>query len=196
MSLAARIEALPPRALVAVAGPPGAGKSTIAEKLAERIPGACVLPMDGFHLDDRVLEARGLLPRKGAPQTFDVGGLTRTLQAVREGGEVFHPVFDRSREIAIAGAGVIPEDAAAIIVEGNYLLLDRPEWAALGPWDLTVFLRVPESELRRRLSDRWRHLKPDAFREKMEGNDLPNARLVTGSSRAPDIVVRWPDGEI
>ena len=194
MILAERLNALPPRSLVAVAGPPGAGKSTIAESLASEVKGARVLPMDGFHLDDRILSARGHLPRKGAPHTFDVAGLARTLRAVREGGEVFHPVFDRSREIAIAGAGVIePEMSGPVIVEGNYLLLDRPEWRALGPWALTVFLSVPMEELERRLAARWTALTGDALTEKMEGNDLPNARLVMEDSIPADVTLHWPE---
>lgn len=193
MSLVDRLRALPPRALVAVAGPPGAGKSTIAERLAGEIEDARVLPMDGFHLDDRILNARGHRPRKGAPHTFDVAGLARTLQAVREGGEIFHPVFDRSREIAIAGAGVIEAEVSGpVIVEGNYLLLDRPEWQALGPWALTVFLSVPMDELERRLSARWASLEGEALLAKMEGNDLPNARLVVEESVEADVVLDWP----
>ena len=197
MSLSERLRALPPRALVAVAGPPGAGKSTISRRLAEMTPGARILPMDGFHLDDRILEARGHRPRKGAPHTFDVAGLARTLAAVREGGEVFHPVFDRSREIAIAQAGLIEADMSGpVIVEGNYLLLDAPEWRALGPWDLTVFLDVPEEELRRRLLERWADLGAGELAEKLDGNDLPNARLVRERSVPADVTLRWPGDDV
>ncbi|GIT90586.1 nucleoside triphosphate hydrolase [Jannaschia pagri] len=187
-ALAARIRSLPgARVLVALAGPPASGKSTLAETLAAEIGGA-VLPMDGFHLDNRILEARGLLARKGAPETFDTGGLARTLDALRSGGEVIHPVFDRSREIAIAGAGVIPAAIRVVIVEGNWLLLDRDPWRAL-QWDLTVRLDVPEEVLRQRLTERWSWMTPEARAEKIEGNDLPNARLVQTGSRPADVIL-------
>ena len=187
--LAARIAALPgARTLTAVAGPPASGKSTLAAAVAERLGevGALV-PMDGFHLDDRVLGPRGLLPRKGAPETFDLGGLARTLGALRAGGEVFVPLFDRAREIAVAAAGVVPVRARHVVVEGNWLLLDRPGWRELGPWDLTVMLRVGDDALRARLAERWAHLPPPASRAKIDGNDLPNAALVRDASRAADV---------
>ncbi|WGH79987.1 AAA family ATPase [Jannaschia ovalis] len=190
-ALADRIRALPgDRVLVALVGPPGAGKSTLSDALLAALGAdAALVPMDGFHLDDRVLEARGLLPRKGAPETFDIGGLRRALQGIRAGEEVVVPVFDRAREIAIAGARVIPAAARVVLVEGNWLLLDRPGWRDLGPWDLTVRLDVPEAELRRRLEERWAGLGAEVARAKIEGNDLPNARTVRDEGRAADVVI-------
>ena len=149
--------------------------------------------MDGFHLDDRVLRARGLLSRKGAPETFDAAGFARLVAALGEGGEVVHPVFDRAREIAVAGAGVVPARCDLAVVEGNYLLLNEPPWDALAPrWSLSVFLDVPEDALRRRLMDRWRGagLSENAARAKAEGNDVPNGLRVARGSRAADVVLR------
>ena len=107
--IAARIEALPEtgaRRLAAIAGPPGSGKSTLAEAVVEELRDrghdAVLMPMDGFHLDNRLLEPRGLLARKGAPETFDFGGFITAIRRVREEPSVFLPVFDRSREIAVA----------------------------------------------------------------------------------------------
>ncbi|KAF0674840.1 nucleoside/nucleotide kinase family protein [Profundibacterium mesophilum] len=196
--LAARIAALPPgrRHLVALAGPPAAGKSYRAERitraLADKGRVASVLPMDGFHLDDAILERRGLRARKGAPETFDLAGLRRCLEAIHAGGEVIHPVFDRAREIAIAGAGEIPAQCELVIVEGNYLLLDRPGWRDLaGLWSLSIRLAPPRDEIERRLCARWEQHGYDecAARAKLEGNDLPNARLVLRCSLAADITL-------
>ena len=110
--LAAMLEATPPgaRRIVAVAGPPGSGKSTPAERAAAalggRSGGADVLAMDGFHFDDEVLVPRGWRPRKGAPHTFDVGGLAAMLARLDRNDEEFVavPRFDREIEIARAGA--------------------------------------------------------------------------------------------
>ena len=199
--MAAAIPAAPPggRTLVAVAGPPASGKSTFAEALAGHMRAsgrvAQVVPMDGFHLDDRVLRARGILPRKGAPESFDAAGFARLIDALAAGGEVVHPVFDRGREIAIAGAAVVPPDCGLVIVEGNYLLLDEPPWRGLAAhWSLSVFLDVAEDELRRRLLARWRGFGLDeaAAREKAEGNDIPNGLRVARGSRAADIVLAAP----
>ncbi|UIJ70672.1 nucleoside triphosphate hydrolase [Aurantimonas sp. HBX-1] len=187
------------RFVVAIAGSPGSGKSTTAEMLVDRLnaasPGiADILPMDGFHYDDLVLEARGDRPRKGAPHTFDVDGLAVMLDRLRadDGRSVAVPVFDRAIEIARAGARIIAPGARIIIVEGNYLLLDHPDWAALRTrFDQTVMLDVPEPVLRRRLTERWLGfgLTGPALADKLEGNDLPNMRLVLERSVPADIVV-------
>jgi pantothenate kinase len=187
------------RLIVALAGSPGSGKSTTAEILAERLnaasPGTSdILPMDGFHYDDRVLEARGDRPRKGAPHTFDVDGLAVMLDRLKadDGRAVAVPVFDRAIEIARAGARIITPDARIIIVEGNYLLLDQPDWRALrSRFDLTVMLDVPEEVLRQRLTERWQRLglAGAALTDKLEGNDLPNMRLVLSRSVPADVVL-------
>lgn len=185
------------RFIVAVAGPPGSGKSTIADALARLISAggerAVVLPMDGFHLDNGLLEEAGLLARKGAPETFDVRGLRDVLTAVRKAEEdVLVPVFDRSRELAIAAARRISLSDRIIIAEGNYLLLDRHPWSTLAPlFDETILLREPLAELERRLVARWEGFgyAPEAIRAKVEGNDLVNARAVLENSRAPTLSI-------
>lgn len=181
------------RLLVGVAGPPGAGKSTLADRLreilGERGHRSAVLPMDGFHLDNSILDERGDLARKGAPHTFDVRGLTDLLRAVKAGGEVFVPVFDRTRELAIAAARCIAPEDRIVIAEGNYLLLDQGRWAGLADlFDLTVMVSPPIEELERRLIARWVHygLTPAQIEAKVELNDLPNGRLVLQRSRAAD----------
>lgn len=183
------------RCFAALAGPPGAGKSHVADelmtRLAETAPGAAaILPMDGYHFDDMLLNARGDRPRKGAPHTFDVDGFHAMLTrlAADDGRDVVVPVFDRSLEIARAGARVIEAKTRLILVEGNYLLLDRPGWDRLAPlFDLTVMIDVPEPVLRDRLERRWASFAPAERTRKLEENDLPNMREVLQSSRYADL---------
>ena len=188
------------RTLCAIIGPPGSGKSTFADRLAAdmnaRRPGlAAILQMDGFHYDDLHLVPAGLRARKGAPETFDVGGLRQTLTRLRARDEdqVAVPVFDRELEVARAGARLIPAQVQLVLIEGNYLLLGRAPWSGLHPlFDLTVRLDVPEDILRARLTQRWQRLglAPDEVTAKVEGNDLPNGRFVRDASVATDIVIR------
>lgn len=184
-----------PRALIALAGPPASGKSTLSPRLARAMTDAGrptqVVPMDGFHLDDRILEDRGMRPRKGAPETFDIRGFTRFIGDVAVGGEVFYPLFDRTREIAIGQAAVLPDTCRTVIVEGNYLLFDAPVWRDLSAfWHLSVFLPVRPEVLEQRLIARWRELghAPDAARQKALGNDIPNGTRVMAALLPPDIL--------
>lgn len=188
------------RLLVALAGPPGAGKSTCAAMLeaALNAQAPCrpaVFQMDGYHYDDAILIARGLRPRKGSPETFDVPGFAHMLARLRANAtpEIAVPVFDRELEISRAGARMIARDVNVLIVEGNYVLLDREPWSQLAPlFDLTVAIRVPPEVLEERLTRRWRdHGIPDAeIPAKVQANDLPNGRLVLSESRKPDFVLR------
>ena len=186
------------RIIVALAGPPGAGKSTLSEGLLAAFPAgeAALVPMDGFHFDNAVLDALGLRNRKGAPETFDCAGLAATLRRIRSGEEaVAVPVFDRETDLARAGAAIVPAAARYVVVEGNYLLLDRAPWSMLAPFfDLAIFIEVPMAELERRLLARWIDLgrSEEAARAWVEGNDLPNARLAIEGSRAADII--WGNG--
>lgn len=187
------------RKMIAVVGAPGAGKSTISAPLmaglAKAGARAAVIPMDGYHLDDRILGPRGDLPRKGAPHTYDVGGFRAMIDRVARGEGVYIPVFDRSREIAIAGAEEIGADIDTVVVEGNYLLLQDGDWAGIADrWDISLFLDVPEEVLERRLMARWRDLgmSEDQARAKVAGNDLINMRTVLDRSAAADITV--PNG--
>lgn len=185
------------RSLTAIAGPPGAGKSTLAGALAGMLdragPGsAAVLPMDGYHFDDAVLEARGQRARKGAPHTFDVGGLAAMLARLRANAEaeIAVPVFDRGLEIARAGARIIPARVRHVIVEGNWLLLDAAPWNALRPFfDTTVMLEVPMPEIAARLEARWATMALEERRRRIEGNDLPNARAVLEGSGPAEFLV-------
>ncbi|MEM7718768.1 MAG: nucleoside triphosphate hydrolase [Pseudomonadota bacterium] len=201
IELVALIDALAERGaqsrhVTAISGPPGAGKSYVADQICEvlnqRDPGsAAVFPMDGYHFDDAILIERGARARKGAPHTFDVRGFAAMLSRLRMNSEdeIAVPVFDRSIEIARNAARFIARDVRHLIVEGNYLLLDEAPWSEL-EFDTTVFLDVPLPELERRLLARWQDLKGDDLTAKMKANDLPNVRLVVESSRVPDFVLK------
>lgn len=189
------------RFVVAIAGPPAAGKSTIAERIAALLPenAAAVVSMDGFHYDDAVLERIGLRHRKGAPETFDFGGFAALLKRIRTAEpDIAIPVFDRSVEFSRAAASIVSADTKFILVEGNYLLLDEAPWIGLAPlFDFSIFLDVPRAELERRLVQRWReHGRPeDEARRWIETNDLPNIERVLARRRAAGLVLSQTAGQ-
>ena len=181
------------RRIVAIVGPPASGKSTLAAALQTQIPGSCVVPMDGFHLSNATLEKRGLLARKGAPETFDVEGFERLLKTIRSQETLPFPTFDRAQDRSIPEGGHIDATHHTVLVEGNYLLLDAPRWKALHQfWDYSILLKVGLKELERRLVARWLvhgHDKAAAL-ERARQNDLPNASVMINLSVAADHIVR------
>ncbi len=183
------------RALLGIAGAPGAGKSTTAEQLVARIgPEAVVVPMDGFHLHDDELARLGLGHRKGAPETFDVEGYVALLGRLRTetAHTVWAPAFDRTLELSVAGAiGVRPEHRL-VVTEGNYLLFEGGGWSSVRPLlDEVWFVEQEESTRIERLVDRHvAHGKPvDLARRWTLESDQANADLVAQTRAVADLVV-------
>ena len=190
----AQVNRIGQRTVVAIAGPPAAGKSTLASEVVEAFGDrAAVLGLDGFHFDDEVLNQRGHRARKGAPHTFDVSGYRALLQRVRQEptAQVAAPIFDRDQELSRAAATIIEPHHTVVVTEGNWLLLDQPPWDELRPlFDLTVFLRVSEQTIGDRIQQRWLGHgfdQAEAARRWIE-NDLPNARLALTESGGADLV--------
>ncbi len=186
------------RFLVAIAGPPAAGKSTLAEALNNHLNGltglrSVVIPMDGFHLDNDLLDSLELRHRKGAPETFDLEGFAHLLQRLgRPDQPIYYPIFDRALDKAIAGKGVVHSDHQVILVEGNYLLLDEQPWSRLKTlFDHSIFIDTPMDVLKPRLIQRWLdhgYTLEDA-EARAVSNDIPNARRVCyGSARADQLM--------
>lgn len=185
-----------PRFMIGMAGPPAAGKSTTAEALAAAIrqagETATVIPMDGFHYDDAVLDQIGLRARKGSPPTFDVAGFRILLERLKAREDnIAIPHFDRSLELSRAAAELVPASTRFLVVEGNYLLLQDEPWPSLRPlFDMTVFLNVPVEVLDRRMVARWNHFgrDPVSARKWIDTNDMPNIRHVIDRSAAADVL--------
>lgn len=188
------------RFIIAISGPPAAGKSTLAQALrAELGEVAAVLQMDAFHFDNPVLIERGHRPRKGAPHTFDVAAYRLYLSAVRDQPElqISVPLFDRALELSRNCAEVITPAHRIIITEGNYLLLNDEPWASLGPlFDLTVSVTAPIAVIEARILERWsvHGLTESEAVERAESNDLPNARYVIEQSRPAQITITTASG--
>jgi pantothenate kinase len=184
-----------PRRLLGVAGAPGAGKSTLADRLVRELaPAAVLVPMDGFHLANAELRRLGRADRKGAPDTFDVDGYLALLRRLRENGPaaVYAPLFDRELEEAVAGAIRIEHDVPLVVTDGNYLLAGDGGWERVRPLlDEVWFVQVDEQTRVERLIRR--HVAygkpPDAARTWVSRSDEVNARLVAATSDRADLIV-------
>ncbi|MDV7141242.1 hypothetical protein R3X27_00965 [Tropicimonas sp. TH_r6] len=197
IELADRIAALPisgARALIALAGPPASGKSRAARELVDELHSrglaAVAVPMDGFHLDNEVLDARGLRARKGSPETFDAAGFIHAMARLKQEAEVILPSFDREIDKSVAGSVVIgPEDRIAV-VEGNYVCFSEAPWDQLaGLWDFSCYLDVPEDVLLERLVQRWIRFdhSPEDAEARARGNDLANAQRIATAVSQTDL---------
>ena len=183
--------------MVAIAAPPGSGKTTIVEKIRETLVAAgetaVVVPMDGFHFDDIVLNARGHRSRKGAPYTFDALGFEVLLNRIKaQEPDIAIPVFDRTMELSRAAADIISADTKFVLVEGNYLLLKDQPWARLKSlFDFSIYMNVPVEELERRLTKRILEHGHDAAYAKMwiASNDMLNIKYVIENSAAADLTI-------
>jgi pantothenate kinase len=182
------------RIIVGIAGAPGAGKSTIAAQLVAAIgPSAILLPMDGFHLPQSELLARGRRDRMGAPDTFDVPALLQLLDRVENSGlRVLAPEFDREIEEPVAGAIDVNPEFSTVVVEGNYLLLDSGGWEHVaGYLGLSFFVEVDDDVRVERLIARHRRFGKSevAARAWALGPDEANARVIATTAPRADYTI-------
>ncbi|MGW1952624.1 nucleoside/nucleotide kinase family protein [Streptomyces sp. NPDC001920] len=188
------------RAVLGIAGSPGAGKSTLAECLVRELNGVgqrwvAHVPMDGFHLADIELDRLGRRDRKGAPDTFDAAGYAALLKRLREeadDGTVYAPGFERVLEQPLAGAVAVEPTDRLVVTEGNYLLLDTGAWARVrSQLDEVWFCDLDEAERLRRLitrHERFGKSHEQAVAWVMR-SDQRNAELVAPTRDRADLVV-------
>lgn len=191
-----RMSARSSRTIIGIAGPPGAGKSTMAAALVRELgPIAVLVPLDGYHLSNQVLESLGRRDRKGAPDTFDAAGYVALLRRLRDPGAdiVYAPVFRREIEEPIGAGIAVPPDTPIVITEGNYLLLDTHPWRQIRDLlDAVWYLEIDDAIRLERLIAR--HMKsgktPEAARLWAEGSDQRNADIIAASAHRAGLLLR------
>lgn len=184
------------RTLVGIVGKPGAGKSTLSAYLLQELNTSklSVVPMDGYHLSNSVLQNLGRDQRKGAPDTFDVAGFASLLRRIKseQSEDIYFPVFDRVIEESIAAQGVISQKTNVVIVEGNYLLHDKDGWNDIAQLlDEIWFIDIDDEVRMQRLIDR--HIafgkSPESAEKWARGSDEVNAQIIAaGRDRAHAVI--------
>lgn len=200
---------------VGLAGPPGAGKTTIASEVAKRVNKlwpekscafdqqveppqiAVVLPMDGFHLYRHQLDSmenpKEAHARRGAPWTFNPDLFLKCLKTLREQGSVYAPSFDHGVGDPVEDDIFINVQHKVVIVEGNYLLLEEGTWKEVSSmldekWFVDVDIDVAmERVLKRHIST---GNTTEKAKQRIKYNDRPNAELIFKSKKNADLVIK------
>ena len=200
-------EILKRRILIALAGLPGSGKSTVAARLANAVnartgTGVMVaLGMDGFHLTRLQLACFAdpvqALKRRGAPWTFDAAALHHHLLALRmREASVSWPGFEHEVSDPVANAVAVSPAARIVLVEGLYLLHDDHGWQHAHLFDESWFLDVPMEIAMERLV--LRHMQANAHSrevamQRLAVNDRLNAEIVMKSRDRAHWLIDNPD---
>jgi len=186
------------RTILGITGAPGSGKSTFAAWIQQQFaPGtAIVVPMDGFHLGNAIIEGTPLRRRKGAIDTFDAGGYLSLLRRLvrRDEAMVYAPQFRRTLDEPVAASIAVPAEVPLVITEGNYLLAEQEPWKEVrAQLDEVWFVDTPHALRLERLVARHVSFGMDqaAAEAWAHGPDEANARLIQATKPGADRIIPW-----
>ncbi|MBO0663474.1 type I pantothenate kinase [Jiella sp. MQZ9-1] len=165
--------------IIGIAGSVAVGKSTTARILKELLarwpssPKVDLVTTDGFLYPNAVLEADGLMRRKGFPESYDVGKILRFLSDIKAGrAKVEAPVYSHFVYDVMPGKTVVVDRPDILIFEGLNVLQVRemPKDGNAIPFvsdffDISIYIDAEENDIRRWYIERFMSLRETAFRE-------------------------------
>lgn len=199
------------RVIALLSAPPGSGKTTLSlfleDLFKERHSDYSFqsVSMDGFHQPNRYLDRHtinregkehSLRHYKGIPETFDAEKLAERITALTSHEEVEWPTYDRLLHDVSDRTEQVAADI--ILIEGNYLLLNKPVWRKLKFLsDYTISINATINEIEDRLIERKQKggATPEEARQHVSRTDKPNAKLVLNHSQSADFKLTLKNGQ-
>ena len=161
--------------VIGVAGSVSVGKSTTARLLKLLLarwpqhPRVALVTTDGFLWPNAELERRGLMARKGFPESYDRRALLRFVTEVKAGrAQVAAPVYSHLTYDIVAGESTVTHRPDILLLEGLNVLQPAPPGAAVVVSDFidfSVYVDAAPDDIRRWYVDRFRRLRETAFRD-------------------------------
>lgn len=159
--------------VIGLAGSVAVGKSTFARVLVSVLarwpehPKVELVTTDGFLLPNAELERRGLMQRKGFPESYDRAALLAFVGALKSGQrEVRCPVYSHRTYDIVPGAELVLDEPHIVIVEGLNVLQSGPRHSFVSDFfDFSIYLDADLQDLRRWYVERFRRLRDTAFRQ-------------------------------
>ena len=164
--------------LIGLGGSVAVGKSTAGRALRELLarwphhPRVDIVTTDGFLHPTAVLEERGLLRRKGFPESYDVRALLAFVRDLKAGKDrVTSPVYSHLLYDIVPGEAIVIEQPDIVIVEGLNVLQTSaaadgaPRVFVSDYFDFTIYVDAETDDIRSWYLERFLALRNTAFRE-------------------------------
>ncbi|MEM8621039.1 MAG: type I pantothenate kinase [Actinomycetota bacterium] len=158
--------------VIGVAGSVAVGKSTFARILQALLaqwpghPTVDLITTDGFLFPNAVLEARGIMNRKGFPESYDTRHLLQVLRAIKSGAEqVEAPVYSHVVYDIVDGERVVINQPDIVILEGLNVLQtggSANEFVS-DYFDFSIYLDADEPDIEQWYVDRFLTLRESVF---------------------------------